>query len=352
MEQAGLKSRIRGLLQWAGLFVILLLTAFSIFGAFLGTERAQRFFNSIPVSVYWVLFAVLLVAGIAFFPRLLHIRGLFLVHLGCVLVLAGGIWGSQAGLEIQDALLGTDTIRAGQMVIHEGQTQKTVSTENAGQKDPASPRSAEASLPFAVKLVDFKIEYYVPGLLLIQTTGGDVIKIKAEPGTDCNIGSDYGSVEILRQFENFKLMLEGDKRIVIDDPNGNPNPALELLLKRPDGSQVTRYAFERFAGHVNVNDKLAFSYRRAIRDFISDLEVVKDNKVVVQKNIEVNKPLHFSGYIFYQQGYDNEAGQYTVLRITTDKGLMTVYLGYILLCAGAFWHLWFRHLFGDRVIED
>lgn len=342
MQKAGLKSRIRGILLWAGLFVILLLTAFSIFGAFIGAERAQRFFNSIPVSVYWVLFAVLLVTGIAFFPRLLHTRGLFLVHLGCTLVLAGGLFGSRAGLKIQDALLGTDTIRAGQMVIYEGQTQKTVSTEDKSQKE----------LPFAVKLVDFKIEYYEPGVLLIQTTGDDVIKIKAEPETDCNIGSDYGSVEILRRFENFKLTLEGDKRIVMDDPNGKPNPAIELLLKRPDGSQVTRYAFERFAGHVNVNDRMAFSYRRAIRDFISDLEVIKDNKVAARKSIEVNKPLHFGGYIFYQQGYDDEAGRFTVLRVTSDKGLITVYLGFILLCAGAFWHLWFRHLFGDRVIED
>ncbi len=329
---------------WAGLFVILLLTAFSICGAFIGAERAQRFFNLIPMAVYWVLFAILLAAGIAFFPRLLHIRGLFLVHLGGAIVLAGGIWGSRAGLKIQDALLGGETIRAGQIVIYEGQTQKTVSTEETSQKD----------LPFAVKLVDFKIEYYEPGVLLIQTTGGNVFKIKSEPGTDCNIGSDYGSVEILRRFENFKLTLEGNKRIVIDDPNpGAPgNPALELLLKRPDGSQVTRYAFERFAGHVNVNDRMSFSYRRAIRDFISDLEVIKDNKVAARKNIEVNKPLHFGGYIFYQQGYDDDAGRYTVLRVTSDKGLITVYLGFILLCAGVFWHLWFRHLFGDRVIED
>jgi hypothetical protein len=342
MQKAGLKVRIRGVLLWAGLVTILLLLSFSIYGAFLGAERAQRFFNSIPLSVYWIIFAGLLTAGIGFFPRLLHIRGLFLVHLGGLLVLAGGIWGSQAGMKLQDRVLGIDTIRAGQMKIFEGQTQKTVTTENMLQKD----------LPFEIRLVDFKIEYYEPGTLLIQTTGGAVLRVKAEPGTIYDVGSDYGSVEILRRFENFKLNMEQGKHIIIDDPNDKPNPALEVLLKKPDGSEIARYAFQKFAGHLNVNDKMAFSYRRGIRDFISDLEVIKDGKVVMQKSIEVNKPLHFGGYIFYQQGYDDDAHKFTVLRVTSDKGLFTVYLGFVLLCAGVFWHLWLRHLFGDRSIED
>lgn len=348
MQEAGLKNNsprqmtFRRFLLWAGLIFILLLTAFSIYGAFIGAQRAQQFFNSIPLSVYWVLFAILLIAGIALFSRLLHIRGLFLVHLGCILVLGGAMWGSQAGIKSQDALLNSETIRAGQMKIYEGQTQNEVETEEGVKKD----------LPFAVKLADFKIEYYEPGTLLVQTIKDNVFTVEAEPGTEILLGDAYGSVEIVKSFESFKLIIEGSTRIAIDDPNAKPNPALELRLKRPDGSQVTRYAFERFAGHVNPDDKLAFFYRRMIRDFISDLEVVKDNQVVAQKSIEVNKPMHYDGYIFYQHGYDDQAGQYTVLRVTTDKGLMTVYLGFILLCAGAFWHFWMRHLFGDRVIED
>jgi hypothetical protein len=341
MEQkTNSKNRLRRSLLWAVLALILLLIAFSVYGAFIGAERAHRFFDSLPLAVYWVLFAALLIAAIALFHRLLHIRGLFLIHLGCVLVLLGGIWGSQAGLKIQDALFYSDTIRAGQMVIYEGKSEKSVVLEDNSTKQ----------LPFEIKLVDFRIAYYEPGQLLIQTQDGVGFKIPAETGIKYSLGPDLGSVEIVRQFENFKIVFEGNNRIATDDPNGKPNPALVLLLKRPDGSKVTRYAFERFAGHDNVNDRMSFSYRRMIRDFISDLEVIKDNKVAAQKSIEVNKPLHFGGYIFYQQGYDDIEGRYSILRVTTDKGLMIIYLGYILLCAGAFWHFWLRHLFGDRVI--
>jgi hypothetical protein len=343
-QKTNSKNRLRRSLLWAALTLILFLIALSIYGAFIGAEAAQAFFNSIPLAIYWLAFAALLIAGVVAFHRLLHIRGLFLIHLGCMLVLAGGIWGSQAGLRIQDMLFGTDTIRAGQMVIYEGTDEKAVAGEDDSEKE----------LPFAIKLVDFRLEYYEPGQLLIQTNRDEGFKISAEPGMKYSLGDDLGSVEIVRRFERFKILFEGDKRITVDDPNpGAPgNPALELRLKKPDGTETTKYVFERFAGHLGPEDNLAFYYRRTIQEYISDVEVIKDNAAVARKSIEVNKPLHFGGYLFYQQDYDHEGGQYTVLRVTSDNGLGVVYLGYILLCVGAFWHLWLRHIFGDRIIED
>ncbi|MBN2020885.1 MAG: cytochrome c biogenesis protein ResB [Sedimentisphaerales bacterium] len=341
-QETGLKNRLRRPVLWAGLLLILLLTVSSIYGAFIGAQAAQRFFNSIPLSVYWLAFAVLLVVGITIFRRLLHVRGLFLIHLGCVLVLAGGILGSQAGLTLQNAFFKTDFIHSGEMVITEGEIEKIVQTEYYGQKE----------LPFEIKLVDFKIEYYPFGSLIIQPQDRPSIRIPAKPGSGYKLPDDLGSVEIVSRFENFKMILDGARRITFDDPNGKPNLALELQLKFPDGTEKTKYVFERFPGHESPDDKLQFFYRRTIRDFISDLEVIKDGKVVAKKSIEVNKPLHFGGYLFYQQGYDNIAGRYTILRVAGDNGLGIVYLGYILLCAGVFWHLWLRHILKDRIIED
>jgi hypothetical protein len=324
------------------LLLILLLTALSIYGAFIGAESAKGFFNSIPLSVYWLAFAALLISAIAIFKRLLCFRGLFLIHIGCIIILAGGIIGSQAGFKVQDKLSGTDTIRSGQMIINEGTTERAVELENGVIK----------MLPFAIKLMDFKIEYYQPGQLIIRAQNGDGFKIPAEPGQKYVLGDNLGSVEIIRRFDNFKLTREGDKRIAIEDVNGGPNPALEVLLKKPDGNETTRYVFERFPGHVRPDDNLQFSYRRSVKDFLSDVEVVKDNKVVARKNIEVNKPLHYGGYLFYQQGYDSDAGRYTILGVTNDKGLGIVFIGYILLCIGVFWHFWFRYILGDREMED
>ena len=337
-DEAGLKNDLKRLISWANLALTLLLIVFSIYGAFIGAERAKQFFNSIPLTLYWIALAVLLVTGIAIFPRLLRVRGLFLVHVGCVLVIAGAIWGSEKGLKIQDSLFGTNTIHSGRMKIFEGDTKKTVEMENGSEKE----------LPFSVKLVNFKIEYY----LLIQIDQVKRIIIQAKPGRKISLGNDLGSVEIVKIFKRFRLIFEGEKRNVIDDPNGALNPALELLIKKPDGSQSTKYVLVFFSGHKNPDDRIRFFYIEPISDFISDLEVVKDDKVLIRKSIEVNKPLHFAGYIFYQSGYDDVAGRFTILRVTSDKGLIAVYLGFISLCTGAFWHFWARHVFGDRVIED
>jgi len=349
-NETGIKNRFRRPASWANLVLTLLLIAFSIYGAFIGAEAAKRFFNSAPLAAYWLAFLVLLISAIAIFSRLLQVRGLFLIHIGCAVVLAGGIAGSQAGLKIHDAMLGTNTIRAGQMIINEGTTDRAIETEESGFDKLTA--GGTKTLPFAIKLVDFKIDYYQPGQLLIQTREGIGYRIPAEPGLQYTLGDNLGSVQIVRRFESFKLILENNKKVAIDDPNGKPNPALEILLKQPDGTEKTRYAFERFAGHTNPGDTMAFSYLRMIKDYISDVEVVEDGKTVARKSIEVNNPLHFGGYLFYQQGYDEQAGQYTILRVTTDKGLGIVYLGYILLCVGVFWQLWLRRIFGDRVIED
>lgn len=341
MNELGLKNRFKRLLLWAELLAILLLIGFSIHGAFIGADKAQAFFNSIPLSVYWAVFAFLLIAGVILFHRLAHLPGLWMMHIGCLCVLAGAIWGSQAGFKIQDALLDTDTLRTGHMVIYEGMASNAVETEERTIK----------TLPFTIRLADFRMEYYEPGLLMIQTPQGEGITVPARPGLNYTLGGDWGSVEIVRQFEHFRVIPQDDEWVAIDDAEGGSNPALELRLTRPDGTRTTRYAFQNFDGHIRYQDSLQFQYYRMVRDFISDLEVVRDDVVLARKSIEVNKPLYFGGYLFYQQSYDAQAGRFTVLKVTSDRGQWIVFSGYILLCAGTFWHLWIRHLFRGHILR-
>ena len=79
-----------------------------------------------------------------------------------------------------------------------------------------------------------------------------------------------------------------------------------------------------------------------IRDYFSDLAVIENDKEVLSKTIEVNRPLHYGGYHFYQHSYDSEKGQYTVLSVTSDSGLYVVYSGYWLLSLGVLWQFWLR----------
>lgn len=77
-----------------------------------------------------------------------------------------------------------------------------------------------------------------------------------------------------------------------------------------------------------------------ISDYKSDLGVQVDGKEVLRKTIEVNDPLHYGGYHFYQQSYDNREGRFTVLGVVSDSGLDAVWIGFTLLVAGTFWKMW------------
>ena len=328
-------NKFRRALMWIGLALIILLLFVSIYGAFIGAARAQSFINRLPLVVYWITFTLLLIAALVVFRRLVRVPGLLLIHLGCIFILAGAMWSSETGHKLQKKLFGIDKITTGQMTIPEGHSDNRVILEDNKQIK---------ELPFSVELKDFQIEYYKPAYLYIQSRDGQGWRIPVETGAEFPLGPEFDTVKILRAFENFKITIEGGSRKIIDDPQPGINPALEVQITSPEGQVTTKYVFERFGGHTRPEDKFALSYRRVISDYISQLRIIEDNKVVAEKDIEVNHPLSFGGYHFYQHSYDPEAGQYTVLMVVSDTGLAVVYGGYWMLCIGVIWHLWLRHI--------
>ncbi|MCX5683734.1 MAG: cytochrome c biogenesis protein ResB [Planctomycetota bacterium] len=77
--------------------------------------------------------------------------------------------------------------------------------------------------------------------------------------------------------------------------------------------------------------------RGSVRSFKSDVIVFEENRRLGAAVIEVNHPLHWGGYHFYQNSYDARNEEYTVLRAVSDSGLDAVYLGLAILSIGAFW---------------
>lgn len=328
------KKELRRTILATALLLFILLIFLSIFGAFLGPYQAKNFFNSPLLSVYWLVLTALLIAAFAAFARLIRLPSLLMIHAGCIIVLAGAISGSPAASKIRKHLFGIDKILTGEMTILEGHTENRVTLENTG---------LTKQLPFSIRLKDFRVEFYKPEYLLIHTPKAEY-KIPVEIGTIFSPGPDLGSITIVRVFENFKITIDGDKRIIIDGPQPGYNPAIEVQIQKPDGNITTQYVFERFPDHFQTKDKFLLTYRKTISDYISDIELIKDGKVVAEKSIEVNHPLHFGGYHFYQSSYDADSHKYTVLSVVSDTGLNLVYAGYLMLGIGVFWHFWLRHI--------
>lgn len=78
-----------------------------------------------------------------------------------------------------------------------------------------------------------------------------------------------------------------------------------------------------------------------VKDYISNIKVIDNGKVIAAKKIEVNKPLHYGGYYFLQYDHGRRDGNpYIVLDVISDSGIGLVFVGYIFLCIGLFWQLW------------
>ncbi len=90
---------------------------------------------------------------------------------------------------------------------------------------------------------------------------------------------------------------------------------------------------------------------QATKDYKSELVILEDGNEVARKVIEVNHPLHYGGYHFYQTGYDDEFHSYTVLTIASDSGLWAVYAGFALLVGGTVWQMWLKPLRRRKAVE-
>ncbi len=135
--------------------------------------------------------------------------------------------------------------------------------------------------------------------------------------------------------------------VASDAPGPQQNPAVEVEFESPDSKKTPWYVYQLFAGfqqpvpgvEVTYAQQMA-SMNRMPRDFFSDLSIIENDKEILRKTIEVNHPLHYGGYHFYQFSYDTVSGKYTILSVTSDSGLYAVYAGYGLLCIGIIWRLW------------
>ncbi len=345
------KGRLRKAVLWITVFFLAVLAALSVYSAFLGSSKATVFFNSPPLAVFWILLALLFAAGFFTVKSLVKRPALFLCHLGCLLVILGALWGSQDAHQLRARHFGSTKVREGMMKIHEGHRENRLYSADGTS-------TVVGELPFELGLDDFWIEYYESKGQLYSVDSNDVATaVTAEPGKVLDLGEGKPKIQITRAFKNFKIMIDGDRRIAHDAGGSNVNPALEVEITLPDGSKSGgHYVFARgFGGHGFEYEGLFLGYRYSgpsqISDYKSALAVVEDGEVVLRKTIEVNDPLHYGGYDFYQTGYDQQRGHYTVLSVTSDSGLVPVFIGYFFLCLGVIWQCWLRHLRPGKAVS-
>jgi len=102
------------------------------------------------------------------------------------------------------------------------------------------------------------------------------------------------------------------------------------------------------AGHHLRGARLAFIRPGGpdVKDWKSSLVILEEGQEAHEKVIEVNHPMHYGGYYFYQHDFqhdpETDRWSWSVIHVRSDSGIIPVCAGFLLLCVGVFWHLWLR----------
>jgi len=356
---------LRLAILWAVLAAIFLMAVLSIIGAFMGANGAGELFNSPPLIVFWFGLAALYFATFLFWVLRAALAsgkrpapgpGGMAMHLGTLLVLGGALWGSVKGHELRTAWLGVQNVPQGLMLIGRGEEEDRIFDGGA--------RTEIATLPFSIYLKDFWIEYYPDEgkpWFLVTVAPATAERPEHQMAIPWKVGEETAvpftpvRLTVLQYIERARPAEGGGAEA---DPKSDV-PAMAVLLSLegrerrfwliPEpGADQARLPLGYFihnvsphGGEVEGPDLYLARPAGAVKAYKSDV-VVRDarGRRLAAKTIEVNDPLHYGGYHFYQHSYDTHAEQYTVLQVVSDSGLAAVYLGFFLLVTGTFWQFW------------
>jgi hypothetical protein len=322
--------------QFNLLILVLLfgLTGFSIYGAFIGAERARAFFNSLPMAIFWCVLLGLLVIGFFVYGSLRKRTGLLLIHFGCVLVLAGGMYGSEKSHALMNRFVQNPSFSKGSMTLHQGQS----SSQVVLQTDTDFGR-----LPFEIRLEEAYIEYYDEPAVYFYLSDENYYSIPIRVGEVFELPGDQGTVQVNAAYKNFKMKKQGDLMIPYDSHQPGFNPAYELTYIPKGGVPKPFFVFERFGMHAMPGQTFRAEYiaSRMVKDYKSVLQVIDGGKLVKKETIEVNRPLYYRGYHFYQStfGYDH-LGPVSGISVSSVRGVWWVFGGYATIFVGLIVQLW------------
>ena len=267
--------------------------------------------------------------------------GSLITHISLLLILAGGVVRGTFGEQ-------------GYIEFRQGET-----------RDRFRVAGGTIQLPFSIHLEKFEIETYDPSengdsggaitaerLLVVRPDTGhqwsipvklnDVGVLTGEGEAPGPENSFY--IKVLRRVADFVINMETREIESRSDEPNNPAILVEVVHNGYTNNQWLFALHPDFKMHGAElpGAKLDLRYQvsarpsrqRSIKDYKSTLRIIEDGEVVREKTIEVNSPLSYGGYTFYQSGFDPKDPKWTSLQVVRDPGVPLVYAGFGLMMVG------------------
>lgn len=240
-----------------------------------------------------------------------------------------GLW-----LSLFAAGLGAGDIEKLQLTVNEGKTMWIASDFKGNNVE----------LPLAIRLNDFRIEYFKPKLALVSSKSQTLVVDKPsalpEAVTGHSILLKHWKLEIDTLLEDATLR---NRRFV---PDTLPGSVVAAYIRATNGITKERKEGWVSPGSFVVNRhnlKLDNSYQLALigpepSKFESDVTIFTKRGEKLDTKIVVNKPVKAMGYSIYQTSYDAAMGKHSAISIfelVKDPWLPLVYAGIYMMVAGA-----------------
>jgi hypothetical protein len=369
-------NRGRGteLIQWPVNLIVLLVfvTLLSVTYFLFKKTPVVKWLSSVPASVSAISLLALLVLLLGFIPQdsphpsgILHILGLTHVKTSWPLLIAEIYFLITLGFVAFRRALPLTTKNIGFLLNHTGLWIIIVAaTLGAGDLKRLSVNLYENKefnqyafdeqrkvyqLPVSMKLLDFTIDEYNAKLAVANASTGKIIH---EDGSGLVLIEDSLRTQLagwkIGVVDYLPVSWPENKTFVQKDTIGATPAALVVAINPVTKDTVAGWiasgSFRLDPKYIALgSDKLLFLTKPEPRKFSSKILIrSKDNQIDTAR-IFVNKPITKAGWKFYQMSYDTQQGRWSslsVIEAVRDPWLPLVYIGIIMMLAGAIYIFW------------
>jgi hypothetical protein len=216
--------------EWAGLVLVALLAGLGVVGAFLGAGPARRVFSSPPVALLWLTAVGLLAARLVRLRLFRTSPGVFAACLGALLVLGGGLYGSEMGHRLTEQALGRSKVPIGRLLLVEGRESSQVTDRRLEHRI--------GILPFALRLENVLVEPSSPDeTTQVPSSGATVVQ------TGCEVSVIDRGREVIRKVVVVNHPLHyGGYHFAHQQAGGPAGSRYAMLLVKSDSGLAMVYA--------------------------------------------------------------------------------------------------------------
>ena len=246
--------------------------------------------------------------------------GFLLSHGGIILILAGAIGGYF-------------TSESGMINLNEGQSANSVVLTKNG-----ALTGFKRDLGFDLKLQDFQVEYY-PAEYKIYAYRLDSAK------------KEYTAEGSYKLKQGKKYKIPGtDTTLFIRSAESGDTASAQILASGPNGMyEATLTDHPTAPTYLNHGEIAVLIDKRnqEAKDYRSILSIYENGIERKRATVQVNQPLKYKGFTFYQANFDPENPAYSGIQMVRDPALGFVYAGFVMMSLGVIFIFYIR----PRMVE-